>query len=158
MREIIVSWRENSAYSHSFHLRPFPWRPYVFPVPKIPLRTETETSSFIMKTLLKFAMAAVVASAIMTPAISFAQDAPAQEEEAKQVEVTGTLVKDDGKFKLKEDKGKTYLVTKNNDEKVASFEGKKVKISGKAKSKEGANGKPWHMIVYVKSIEEVAAE
>ena len=37
-------------------------------------------------------------------------------------------------------------------------EGKKVKISGKAKSKEGANGKPWHMIVYVKSIEEVAAE
>ena len=111
-----------------------------------------------MKTLLKFAMAAVVASAIVTPATSFAQDAPAQEEEAKQVEVTGTLVKDDGKFKLKEDKGKTYLVTKNNDEKVASFEGKKVKISGKAKSKEGANGKPWHMIVYVKSIEEAAAE
>lgn len=111
-----------------------------------------------MKTLLKFAMAAVVATAIVTPATSFAQDTPAQEEEATQVEVTGTLSKVDGKFKLKEDKGKTYLVTKNNDEKVASFDGKKVKISGKAKSKEGANGKPWHMIVYVKSIEEVAAE
>jgi hypothetical protein len=105
-----------------------------------------------MKNLLPFAIATFVATAVVSPVIVSAEDAPAQQEEAKQIEVTGTLVKEDDKFKLKEGEGKVYLVTKNNDEKVSAFADKKVKIVGKAKSKDMQNGKQLHMIVYVKTI------
>lgn len=84
--------------------------------------------------------------------------APAAEQEAKIMDLTGSIFLDGDKNKLREDSGTVYLITKNNDATVAAYVGKKVKITGKVKSKVLANGNTLNMVVYVKNIAEVAAE
>ncbi len=107
---------------------------------------------------------ALIAAFSFSPLQLVSADEPAKPEkvepadEAKVVELTGDVVKAGEKFKFKSTEGKTYLITKNNNDKVKAFAGKKVKVVAKAKSKKGNDGGMFHMLVYVKSIEEAAAE
>lgn len=113
-----------------------------------------------MKATIQSAIVAVIACAIFTPTWVSAEEkapekpaAPATEEPAPVAyEAIGTLSKDGEKIKFTDATGKVYLVTKNNTDKVTPFIDKKVKITGKSKSKPMPKGKPLDMIVYVNKI------
>lgn len=114
-----------------------------------------------MKTTVKFAIAAMLAVTAFIPARMTAEEKqPATEEKEPEpvaIEAVGTLSKDGEKIKFRDEAGKDFLVTKNNTEKVTPFIGKKVKITGKSKTKMLPTGKPLDMVVYVNKIAEAEA-
>jgi hypothetical protein len=80
------------------------------------------------------------------PAVAQAQDQP-QQEHAKSVTLTGTIVRDGEQFLLHESSGGVYKL--DDSQRAKEFEGKAVKVTGKVDMEA--------KLIHVESIEATAA-
>src|SRR5450631_4519594 len=119
----------------------------------------------VILTLLVLAAAPATSASALQPQTTAAQDAaqpqqkpdaaqptPAPPDQSKAVVVTGTIVKNDSGFVLKDSKGTVYQL--DAQDKAAPFENKSVKVTGKL---EQAQSQSQIAVLHVDAIEPMTA-